>query len=130
MSWAALYATYHRFSGSWAFILHRIAGLALLGYLFMHIYTLNGLQQALPPGVDPASHPWTLHVAPYATGIWLIGEWVLFIIVLFHAFNGIRIAVVDLGNGSTYHKALLWMLTTVAVVLFLGMGWLILRHSL
>jgi succinate dehydrogenase / fumarate reductase, cytochrome b subunit len=127
MSWARLYATYHRFSGSWAFILHRLAGLALIGYLFMHIFSLRGLQLRVEQQTG-AVHPWTEYVAPYATGAWLFLEWGLFIVVLFHSFNGIRIAVVDLAGGSRYHKAMLWTLSAIAIVLFLGMGYLILRH--
>lgn len=131
MSWVRLYATYHRFTGSWAFILHRLSGLALIGYLFVHIYSLKGLQVSmaqLPPDTPIDAHPWTDYVAPYASGIFLVLEWALFGVVLFHAFNGVRIAVVDLANGSKYHKELFWILSITAAVLFVVMGWLMLAH--
>lgn len=130
MSWVKIYATYHRFSGSWAFLGHRIAGLALAGYLFMHIWTLKGLQESIQPGLPLEEHPWTEFVRPYTSGLWLFLEWVLFSAVLFHALNGVRIGVVDLANGSKYHKEMFWGVVVVGVILFFGMGWLIYRHVL
>ncbi len=130
MSWAKIYATYHRFTGSWAFLGHRIAGLALVGYVFMHIWSLKGLQKALPPGADPASHPWNEFVGAYTRGIFPLLEWLLFAAVLFHALNGVRVAIVDLGNGSKYHKPLFWVLTIIGAVLFLGMGATMFSHTL
>ena len=130
MSWAAIYATYHRFSGSWAFIGHRVSGLALTGYLIMHIFSLRGLQERLPPGASMEEHAWTAYVAPYSSGVWLILEWVLFSAVLFHALNGARIALVDFANASRYHKALFWACVVAGVVLFLAMGALMFRQAL
>jgi len=133
MSWVKIYVTYHRFSGSWAFLGHRLSGLALTGYLFMHIWTLKGLQRSVGPSPSPealAAHPWTEFVRPYTSGVWLFLEWVLFSAVLFHAFNGIRIALVDLAGGSKYQKGLFWGFVVLGAVLFLGMGALIYRHVL
>ena len=130
MAWATIYATYHRFSGSWAFIGHRVSGLALTGYLFMHIFSLRGLQERLPPGVPLEEHPWTAYVAPYASGAWLVLEWVLFSAVLFHALNGARIALVDFGHASRYHKPLFWACVAAGVALFLAMGALMFRQAL
>jgi len=130
MSWVRTYATYHRFSGSWAFLGHRLSGLALTGYLLMHIWTLKGLQESIQPGVPLEEHPWTEFVRPYTSGLWLFLEWVLFSAVLFHALNGIRIGIVDLVGGSKYQKHLFWAFIALGWLLFLGMGWLIYRHVL
>ena len=50
-----------------------------------------------------------------------VAEWLLGALVMFHAFNGIRIALVDLANGARYHKKLLagvWI-TGIAVVVMM-----------
>jgi len=131
MSWVKIYATYHRFSGSWAFLGHRLSGLALTGYLFLHIWTLKGLQEKVDPNIPLEQHPWTEYVRPYASGVWLVLEWVLFSAVLFHALNGVRIALVDMvAHSSRYQKQLFWGSVVLGTVLFVGMGWLILRHAM
>jgi len=129
-SWPGLYAGLHKFLGSWAFLGHRASGLALMGYVFWHIYSLRGLQEALPAGTPIQDHPWTLYIRHYGSGVWLFLEWTLFSVVLVHALNGFRIVIVDLLNGSRYHRALLWGFGAIGAVLFFGMGWVMLRHAL
>jgi succinate dehydrogenase / fumarate reductase cytochrome b subunit len=129
MLWAKIYATYHRFSGSWAFLGHRLTGIMLTVYIFVHVMTLRGLQQKLPVGVAPEQHPWMEIVKPYTTPFWLTIEWAFFSVVLFHALNGVRIALVDLGHGSTYHKPLLWATIVLGLLMFIGMGAIILHHA-
>ena len=48
-------------------------------------------------------------------------EWVLGALVMLHAFNGNRIAVVDLGSGAKNNKMLLRLVwgTGITVVLFM-----------
>ena len=128
MAWAIIYAKYHRFVGSWAYFGHRLSGLALTAYVFLHIWSLKGLQERLPDGVpiDTAldNHSWTQFVSVYTSGIFPLFEWLLFAAVLFHALNGVRILLVDLGNASRYHKHLFWGLTVLGALLFAGMGYL------
>ncbi len=44
-SWVKTNLNYKKDSGSWAWILHRITGIALIAYLFMHIFSLSPLSQ-------------------------------------------------------------------------------------
>jgi succinate dehydrogenase/fumarate reductase cytochrome b subunit len=47
---------------------------------------------------------------------------------MFHAINGIRIVLVDFGNGARYHKQILVFVYVLSFILVAGMGYLILRH--
>ena len=44
-NWIKTNLAYRKDTGSWAWILHRISGIALIGYLFLHIYSVSSLAQ-------------------------------------------------------------------------------------
>lgn len=112
-AWSRIMIAYHRYSGSWAYILHRITGVGLTAYLFVHIWALSSLSKGRAVFQE--------EMALFTTTPFKIAEWLLGLLVMFHAFNGIRIAIVDLGEGARYHKKLLaavWV-SGVAVVVFM-----------
>ncbi len=112
-AWNKLILAYRRHSGSWAYILHRLTGIGLVAYLFIHIWALSSLTHGRAAFAEEMK---TFTTPPFKVGEWLLGA-----LVMFHAFNGIRIAVVDLANGAKYHKKLLgavWV-TGVAVVVLM-----------
>jgi len=71
-----------------AWVAHRITGLVLLGYLFLHLYTLGSILQ----GPAPFDTAMALMAQPAVRLLELGLVWV----VLFHAFNGIRLIVLHL----------------------------------
>lgn len=112
-AWSRIMMAYHRYSGSWAYLLHRITGIGLTAYLFMHIWALSSLSKGRTVFQE--------EMDLFTTTPFKIAEWVLGLLVMFHAFNGIRIAIVDLGEGAKYHKKLLaavWV-SGIAVVVFM-----------
>ena len=112
-TWNKLILSYRRYSGSWAYLLHRITGVGLVAYLFIHIWALSSLTHGRAA--------FTKEMATFSSTPFRIGEWLLGALVMFHAFNGIRIAMVDLANGARYHKKLLgavWI-TGIAVVVMM-----------
>jgi succinate dehydrogenase cytochrome b556 subunit len=112
-SWTRIVLAYRRHSGSWAYILHRISGIGLTFYLFLHIYALTGLTKGRAAFAE--------EMALFTTPPFKFLEWFLGALVIFHAFNGIRIAVVDLADGAKYHKTLLRIVwaSGAAVILFM-----------
>ena len=71
------------------YVLHRVTGLALLAYFVMHIFVTSarvlgpeGWEQAM----DVVSGP-----------LFQLGEYLVFAAFAFHAVNGIRLAVIELG---------------------------------
>jgi succinate dehydrogenase / fumarate reductase, cytochrome b subunit len=73
----------------YAYSLHRITGLAILAYFLMHIFVtgsrLGGPEQ------------WENTMALFKKPVFKAGEFLLFLAFVFHALNGIRLVIVELG---------------------------------
>ncbi|MBN2366403.1 MAG: succinate dehydrogenase, cytochrome b556 subunit [Calditrichaeota bacterium] len=104
---------YVKHYGTWGYILHRLSGLALTGYILIHIYLVSGLHNR--PG-------WDSEMQIFRHPALMVLEWCLFSVVIFHALNGIRIFIIDYFNGARYHKQLLTAVLVLSVILFAGMG--------
>ncbi len=120
--WLKTNLRYYKHPGSWAWILHRITGLGLTAYIFVHIYALTTLTQG-PKAFDD-------EMKLFSTPVFKVLEWLLFSLVLYHAFNGVRIVLVDWANGAKYHKKILTVVYGLGVVLFIGMGILMFREPI
>src|SRR5579872_2733352 len=121
-AWTRITIAYKKYSGSWAYLLHRITGIGLTVYLFVHIWALSSLTKG--------HAAFTEEMKTFTTMPFKVLEWLLGALVMFHAFNGIRIAVVDLGNGARYQKKLLAAVYVVGVALVLLMFFLIFQNDL
>lgn len=121
-NWISENLNYKKDSGSWAWILHRITGIALIGYLFLHIYSLSPLTEG--------EVAFNNKMAAFSSPFFMILEWLLFAFVLFHALNGIRIVIVDWADGAKYHKQLYRLSWIVGIILFLAMGAIMFSHEL
>ncbi|MBS1515737.1 MAG: succinate dehydrogenase, cytochrome b556 subunit [Bacteroidetes bacterium] len=113
-NWVKENLSYKKDTGSWAWILHRITGVALIGYLFLHIYSLSPLTQGEAAFTDK--------MKSFTTPFFMFIEWLLFAFVLFHSLNGIRIVLVDWADGAKYHRSLYVWSWIVGVILFVMMG--------
>ncbi len=75
----------------YAYSLHRLTGLAILAYFLMHIFVtgtrLNG----------PAA--WTSAMDYFKQPVFKFGELLVFLAFAYHAGNGIRLILVELGFG-------------------------------
>jgi succinate dehydrogenase / fumarate reductase, cytochrome b subunit len=72
----------------YAYILHRVTGLAILLYFLMHIFVTS----LRATGVYLWEQGSFLH-GP----VFRLGEFLVFMAFAFHAFNGIRLVLVELG---------------------------------
>lgn len=111
---------YHRFWGTWAWILHRLAGLALIFYLCLHVWIINTLTKG-----EAAFNNLMNFLGSPLFKILEVGLWG---VILFHAFNGIRVVAVDFFNGSSYHKKLLVVLVILAALLWIFGAVVLLGH--
>jgi succinate dehydrogenase / fumarate reductase cytochrome b subunit len=118
--WVSIMLEYKKHAGSWAWILHRITGLGLTFYILMHIIALMTLLKG--------EAAFNEEMALFQTSVFLFFEWFLGALVMFHALNGIRIALVDLGNGARYHKQVLTFVFILGIIMIGGMGYLIFGH--
>lgn len=104
---------YVKHYGTWGYILHRLTGLALTGYILIHIYLVSGLHNR------PA---WQAEMAIFRHPALIFLEWCLFIFVIYHSLNGLRVFMIDYFNGARYQKQLLTAVLALSIILFLGMG--------
>ena len=120
--WLRTNLKYYKHGGSWAWILHRVTGLGLTAYIYVHIYALTTLTQGEKAFDD--------EMKLFTTPVFKVLEWLLFTLVLYHSFNGVRIVLVDWANGARYHKKILSVVYVLGIVLFIGMGYLMFREPI
>ncbi len=102
---------FHRYrvrTGMFAWMCHRLSGVALVGYLVLHIWGLRAL-------TDRAAY--NELIAKYHAPIFKVGEFLLLAAVVYHALNGLRIVLIDFLGWSPNQKRLFWTLGAVAVLL-------------
>jgi succinate dehydrogenase cytochrome b subunit len=112
--------SYYKFVGSWAWIFHRLSGLALIFYLSLHIWVINSLTK----GPEAFNSVMGFLSSPMFK-LLEVGLWAA---ILFHAFNGIRVVMVDFSKGSLYHKKLFAIFTGMAFILWVIGGYLLVVH--
>jgi succinate dehydrogenase / fumarate reductase cytochrome b subunit len=111
---------YKRHAGSWAWIFHRISGIALTAWLFLHIYALSSISKGRVVFEEEMKF--------FTTPLFTVLEWVLFLPVIYHALNGFRIVLVDLGRGARNQKSILRTVYALAGVATVVMAFLMLSH--
>ena len=73
------------------YTLHRVTGLGLLTYFLLHILVTSS--RAFGKG------SWESAMGAVSGGVFKIGEYLVFAAFAFHAINGIRLFMVELGIG-------------------------------
>lgn len=103
-------------SGMWSWLLHRVTGLGILLFLFIHIVDISLL------GFGPRV---------YNEGILLFDSIVVRILslaligaVLLHAFNGVRIMLIDFwSKGAHYQRVLFGIALVLTVLAFIPLAY-------
>ncbi len=95
--------------GWWAWLLQRVSGVLLVGYLLLHI----GIISTSQAGADTFDSVLIFVQHPVFATLNIL----LIAIVLYHAFNGVRVILFDLGIGIKRQAALVW-----ASVILTGVG--------
>lgn len=87
--------------GMWSWVAHRITGIAIFFFLLVHVLDTAVVR------VSPEAYNAIMHI--YKNPIMGAGEAVLVAAIVYHAFNGIRIILVDFWkNGARHHRTMLW----------------------
>ena len=73
----------------YAYALHRITGLGILAYFIMHIF-VTGQRTGGP-------EHWESTMADFSSPVFKAGEFLVFLAFAFHAINGIRLVLAELG---------------------------------
>lgn len=95
-------------SGMWSWLLHRITGLGILLFLFIHIVDVSLL------GFGPQA---------YNEGILLFDSVIVRLLslsligaVLLHAFNGVRIMIIDFWHKGVKYQLLMFVIVMVLTI--------------
>ncbi|MCA9971634.1 MAG: succinate dehydrogenase, cytochrome b556 subunit [Anaerolineales bacterium] len=74
-------------TGHWSWIAHRLSGLAILAFLVIHVWDTANATYA------PEIYTWSIEMFKHP--LFGVGEIGVMAAVLYHAFNGIRITILD-----------------------------------
>jgi succinate dehydrogenase / fumarate reductase cytochrome b subunit len=106
--------------GYWAWLLHRVSGVAIILFLFLHV--LDTCLIGFGPSV------YETFVAYYRVPAFRVLEVALSGAVLYHGINGLRIIVIDFVETATRIQRQLWYVVWAAfLVLFLPAAFFMLR---
>lgn len=95
--------------GMWSWVGHRITGVVIFFFLLVHVLDTS-LVRVSPEAYDAV-------IGTYQNPVMAVGEVGLVAAIVFHAFNGLRIILVDFWKGGTkYHKQMLWGVLILWVV--------------
>jgi succinate dehydrogenase / fumarate reductase cytochrome b subunit len=97
--------------GTWAFVAHRVSGVAVFLFLVLHLVDV-GLYAISPATYDDVH-------GLFATPVLRVFECALLFAILFHALNGVRLLIQDLGDVG---PAAVSRLLTAVVLLTLVLG--------
>ena len=109
-------------TGFISFVLRRLTGVALVLYLFLHIWVIGSVNSG--PEVFDA------RLAMVQLPIFKLAEIALLAAVVYHAFDGIRLLIVHYLNVTEYRKSLFYAAFAVSVLLTVAGGIPILLFAL
>jgi succinate dehydrogenase cytochrome b subunit len=96
--------------GQWSWVLHRLTGLGVVFFLFLHVIDTS-FAVFNPAGYEEA-------IAAYQSPLFTIGEFFLIACVVYHALNGLRIVLMDFKPDLwKYQEQAAWWVLGGTVVL-------------
>lgn len=102
-------------AGWWAWFLQRLTGVALVGYLFLHILVISTVQA----GQDAFDSVLIVLQKPF----FVVLDLFLIAAVVYHALNGVRVLLFDLGIGLKQQAGLFWVCMVLTTILTLVVGY-------
>ena len=101
-------------TGFISFILRRISGVALVLYLFMHMWVIGSAMSG--------SETFDARLNLVQTPLFKVLEIALLAAVVYHAFDGLRLLIVHYLNVTEYRKSLFYAAFGVAAILTIAGG--------
>ncbi len=109
MSKASSGTLYRGREGMWSWVGHRVTGVVI--FLFLLVHVLDTSLVRVSPGAYDAI------MATYKNPLMALGETALVAAIVFHAFNGLRLILVDFWkSGTKYHRQMLWGVLALWVI--------------
>lgn len=95
--------------GMWSWVLHRITGVAIFFFLLVHVLDTSLVR------LSPEAY--NVVVATYKTPLIGLGELGLVGAILYHAFNGLRVILIDFWRkGVKYQNVMFWVVIALTVI--------------
>lgn len=95
--------------GMWSWVLHRITGVAIFFFLLVHVLDTSLVR------LSPEAY--NVVVATYKTPLIGLGELGLVGAILYHAFNGFRVILIDFWRkGVKYQNIMFWVVIALTVI--------------
>ncbi len=97
-------------TGSSAWFIHRMTGISLTLYIFLHLYVLSSLR-------DPVRYEALMETM--RTPVMKLLDAGLLGLVVGHGLNGVRLTLLDIGISTRFQKPLFWAAFIVGALLFI-----------
>jgi len=104
----------YKTSGFISFVLRRVSGVALVLYLFMHMWVIGSINQG--PEVFDA------RLNLVQTPLFKVLEVALLAAVVYHGLDGIRLLIINQFRVTDYRKSLFYAVLAVSVLLVIAGG--------
>lgn len=98
-------------AGMYAWLFHRLTGLALVFYIILHIFVIAS--------VNFGGGSFDAVMGVLTSKPFVIIDLILVAVVLYHGLNGIRIIFFDLGYGIKNQRSIFWTMMAIGTVVFL-----------
>jgi succinate dehydrogenase / fumarate reductase cytochrome b subunit len=106
-------------SGQWSFFLHRLTGLGVLLFLLLHIVDIT------LAGFGPKVYNDSIKI--FSTGVIRLASLALIASVLYHAFNGVRIILIDFWPAAhKYQRQMFYAVLALSIIAFIPMAYFVL----
>ncbi len=104
----------YKSTGFISFVLRRFTGLALVFYLFMHIWVIGS--------VNSGPELFNARLAFFQSPLFKVLEVFLLAAVVYHAFDGIRLLIVHYLEVTDYRKSLFYAAFAISALLTIAGG--------
>jgi succinate dehydrogenase / fumarate reductase cytochrome b subunit len=104
----------YKSTGFISFFLRRLTGLALVFYLFLHMWVIGS--------VNSGPEVFNARLAAVQTPFFKLMEIALLAAVVYHAFDGIRLLIVHYFDITEYRKSLFYAAFAVSALLTVAGG--------
>jgi succinate dehydrogenase / fumarate reductase, cytochrome b subunit len=98
----------YKTTGFVSFLFRRVSGVALVFYLFMHIWVIGSVNQG--------AAAFDARMATVQAPIFRVFEVALLIAVVYHGFDGIRLLIVHWFNVTEYRQSLFYAMFVLFIL--------------
>lgn len=104
----------YKTTGFISFLLRRVSGVALVIYLFIHMWVIGSVNRG-PEMFDA-------RLATVQSPFFKLMEVLLLAAVVYHGFDGIRILIVDYFHVTNYRKSLFYAMFVLFILVTIAGG--------